>query len=93
MIKIFHISIFVFGLVFSSVDGCAQMTTLQMDNYKKLDKNKQKRMKTKGPILRTNKGKSKSVKKFGGGKSRFAKKRFKVGYILESREEDLFPTT
>lgn len=57
------------------------MTTIQMNNYKKLEKDRKKRAKTKGPKVKTKAGKHKASKSFRGGKTLFSKKRYDVGYV------------
>ena len=78
--KVFGILVLVLFLFKS--DLSAQMTTWQMDNFKKNDKNRQKRMKTKGPILNTKQSKQKKAKSLKNrSKSPFLKKRYDVGYL------------
>ena len=87
--SVFKIRIAVLVLILSfslSLETFSQMTTRDMDNFKKLDKAKQKKQKQKGPSINTKK-RSSSPKKTRQKKSGFTKKRYKLSYIL--REEYL----
>ena len=57
------------------------MTTWQMKNYQKMEKDRQKRAKTKGPMVNTKGSSHKASKKFRGGNTLFSKKRYKIGHL------------
>lgn len=75
----FVLVILFYVVTVSSVN--AQMTNWQMDNFKKNEKNRKKRAKTKGPKINTKGRSHKAGRSFRGGKSLFSKKRYDVGYI------------
>lgn len=77
--------IFCVALLMFSLGGKAQMTTSEMNNFKKLDKSREKRMKHKGPNVSSKKRLS-SPKKTRQKKAGFSKKRYKLTYFL--KEED-----
>jgi len=80
-------SIFISVLIIGfSLQSFSQMTTREMDNFKKISKAKKKKEKQKGPSINTKK-RSSSPKKTRQKKSGFTKKRYKISYIL--REEYL----
>lgn len=64
-----------------SLQSFSQMTTRQMDNFKKISKEKKKKQKQKGPSINTKK-RSSSPKKTRQKKSGFTKRRYKLSYIL-----------
>jgi hypothetical protein len=67
------------------VPSFGQMTTRDMDNFKKLDKAKKKREKRKGPAI-SSKKRSTSPKKTRQKKSVFSKKHYKLTYFIREDE-------
>jgi hypothetical protein len=71
--------------VLLAVPSFGQMTTRDMDNFKKLDKAKKKRAKRKGPSI-SSKKRSSAPKKTRQKKSVFSKKHYKLTYIIREEE-------
>ena len=70
---------------FISFDAQCQMTQREMDNFKKLDKERQKRKKQGGPSINTKKRLT-SPKKTRQKKSLFSKKRYNLTYYYRENE-------
>ena len=78
------LSFLFFSFLFVGIAHC-QMTNREMDNFKKLDKNRQKKQKQKGPSINTKK-RLLSPKKTRQKKSSFSKKHYKVAWNFKEEE-------
>lgn len=77
------------GLAASST---AQITMWEMNNFRKLEKQRHQKSKQKGPSIQKKKTRHKSVRSVRS-KPEFSKKQYKLGYFIKEDETSLITLT